>query len=89
MAADEAQRCSRTLAFWAHTACRTWAFIQCTGHSRGGKVSVLTAALDDRVTALCLLDPVDNTKYAPLSAEFPSAVEALKRLAMQVRISAS
>ncbi len=89
MAADEAQRCSRTLALWAHMVCRTWSFVRCTGHSRGGKVSVLTAALDDRVTALCLLDPVDNTKYAPLSAEFPSAVEALKRLVMQVGISAS
>lgn len=27
-------------------------------------MSVLTAALDERVTALCLLDPVDNTKCA-------------------------
>lgn len=53
------------------------------GHSRGGKVSVLTAALDERVTALCLLDPVDNTKYAPLSVDFPSAVHALRQLRMQ------
>jgi len=53
------------------------------GHSRGGKVSVLTAVLDRRVTALCLLDPVDVTKYAPLSTGFPSAVEALRELGMQ------
>lgn len=57
---------------------------QPAGHSRGGKVSVLTATLDPRVTACCLLDPVDNTKYAPLSVDFPSAVDALKQLAMQV-----
>lgn len=36
------------------------------GHSRGGKVSVLTALLDSRVKSLCLIDPVDNTVYAPL-----------------------
>ena len=39
----------------------------CTvGHSRGGKLSVLTAASDQRVRSLCLIDPVDNTVYAPL-----------------------
>lgn len=38
-----------------------------TGHSRGGKLAALTAAADSRVAALCLLDPVDVTQYAPLS----------------------
>ena len=37
------------------------------GHSRGGKVSVLAAQQDSRVAALCLIDPVDNTVYAPLA----------------------
>ena len=54
------------------------------GHSRGGKLSVLAAARDPRVTACCLLDPVDNTKYAPLGPEYPSAVAALHQLSMQV-----
>lgn len=44
------------------------------GHSRGGKVSVLTASLDDRVTALCLLDPVDNTKCAAVLCNSASCV---------------
>ncbi len=56
------------------------------GHSRGGKLSVLAAARDPRITACCLLDPVDNTKYAPLGPEFPSAVAALHQLSMQVRL---
>ena len=37
------------------------------GHSRGGKLSALAGAEDARVAALCLLDPVDNTAYAPLA----------------------
>ena len=53
------------------------------GHSRGGKLSVLAAARDPRVTACCLLDPVDNTKYAPLGPEYPSAIAALHQLSMQ------
>ncbi|GAQ77704.1 Hypothetical protein KFL_000020650 [Klebsormidium nitens] len=48
------------------------------GHSRGGKISVLAAAQDQRVAALCLLDPVDNTVYAPLAPGYPSAVAALR-----------
>lgn len=32
---------------------------------QGGKVSALTAAVDTRVKAVCLLDPVDTTVYAP------------------------
>jgi pimeloyl-ACP methyl ester carboxylesterase len=37
------------------------------GHSRGGKLSALAATQDTRVKALCLMDPVDVTQYAPLS----------------------
>ncbi|GAX79658.1 hypothetical protein CEUSTIGMA_g7099.t1 [Chlamydomonas eustigma] len=48
------------------------------GHSRGGKLSALAAAQDGRVAALCLIDAVDNTQYAPLGPGFPSAVEALR-----------
>ena len=47
------------------------------GHSRGGKVSMLAAARDPRVTAAVLIDPVDNTKYAPLGEGFPSAIAAM------------
>ena len=59
------------------------------GHSRGGKLSVLAAARDPRVTAACLLDPVDNTKYAPLGPQYPSAIAALHNLGMQVGIFSS
>lgn len=48
------------------------------GHSRGGKISMLEAASDPRVKAVCLLDPVDNTVYAPLGEGFPSAVAAMR-----------
>lgn len=47
---------------------------------QGGKLSVLAAAVDPRVVALCLLDPVDNTVWAPLGPGYPSAVQALKQL---------
>ena len=47
---------------------------------QGGKLSVLTAAVDPRVVALCLLDPVDNTVYAPLGSGYPSGIDALKVL---------
>lgn len=30
-------------------------------------MSVLAAEDDDRVVGLCLIDPVDNTVYAPIS----------------------
>ena len=33
---------------------------------QGAKLSVLAAVKDPRVKAVCLLDPVDNTVYAPL-----------------------
>lgn len=51
--------------------------VMLVGHSRGGKVSVLAAARDQRVKAVCLIDPVDNTVYAPLGPGYPSAVAAL------------
>lgn len=35
------------------------------GHSRGGKLSALAAAVDPRVSGLLLLDPVDNTSMTP------------------------
>ena len=47
---------------------------------QGGKLSVLAAAVDPRVVALCLLDPVDNTVWAPLGPGYPSAVQALRQL---------
>eukprot|EP00878_Enallax_costatus_P014797 GHUV01015486.1.p1 GENE.GHUV01015486.1~~GHUV01015486.1.p1 ORF type:complete len:357 (+),score=109.03 GHUV01015486.1:257-1327(+) len=55
------------------------------GHSRGGKLAALTAAADTRVAALCLLDPVDVTQYAPLSDRFPSAAAALSVVAQTGR----
>ena len=50
------------------------------GCTQGAKISTLTAAVDDRVRALCLWDPVDVTVYAPQSAEYPSAVAALRNV---------
>lgn len=41
---------------------------------------MLAAAVDPRVVALCLLDPVDNTVWAPLGPGYPSGIQALKRL---------
>jgi hypothetical protein len=41
--------------------------VYAAGHSRGAKLAALTAAVDPRVAALCLIDPVDVTVYAPLS----------------------
>jgi pimeloyl-ACP methyl ester carboxylesterase len=50
------------------------------GHSRGAKVATLAAARDPRVAAVCLIDPVDSTVYAPLGPGFPSAAAALQTL---------
>ncbi|GIL66048.1 hypothetical protein Vafri_19596 [Volvox africanus] len=50
------------------------------GHSRGGKLAALAGAEDARVAALCLIDPVDNTVYAPLAPGFPSALAALRNM---------
>lgn len=50
------------------------------GHSRGAKLSSLAAVADERAAGLCLLDPIDNTVWAPLSPGFPSACDALRGL---------
>lgn len=47
------------------------------GHAVGTQVSVLAGAQDPRVVSLCLVDPVDNTVYAPLAPGYPSAVRTL------------
>jgi hypothetical protein len=41
-------------------------------------VAALAAAADPRAGALCLIDPVDNTIYAPLGPGYPSATAALR-----------
>ncbi|KXZ49234.1 hypothetical protein GPECTOR_22g826 [Gonium pectorale] len=48
------------------------------GHSRGGKLSVLTAASDPRVKGLALLDPVDVTAMTPMGPGYPSALPAMR-----------
>ncbi|OUS44292.1 putative submergence induced protein 2 [Ostreococcus tauri] len=48
------------------------------GHSRGGKISMLQATRDDRVKAVCLLDPVDNTVYAPIAPGYPSSLAVME-----------
>eukprot|EP00466_Bigelowiella_natans_P015990 jgi/Bigna1/127605/aug1.4_g2313 len=53
--------------------------VMLAGHSRGGKLAVLASEEDHRVKSLFLIDPVDNTIYAPVSERFPSAVASLKR----------
>jgi hypothetical protein len=45
---------------------------------QGGKLSALAGAVDARVKAVCLLDPVDNTVYAPQGPDYPSAVAAIR-----------
>ena len=52
--------------------------VMLVGHSRGAKIATLAAIQDSRVKCLCLVDPVDVTVYAPLSAGYPSATDALK-----------
>jgi pimeloyl-ACP methyl ester carboxylesterase len=56
------------------------------GHSRGGKISVLAAVQDPRVRSVFLIDPVDVTVYAPLSAEYPSAAAALRKFSKRVDV---
>jgi hypothetical protein len=41
---------------------------------------MLTAVADPRVAAVCLIDPVDVTVYAPESPAYPSAVSALRNV---------
>ncbi len=47
---------------------------------QGGKLSVLAAAVDPRVVALCLLDPVDNTVWAPWALATPLEYKPSKSL---------
>ncbi|GAX73767.1 hypothetical protein CEUSTIGMA_g1218.t1 [Chlamydomonas eustigma] len=56
-----------------------------SGHSRGGKISVLAAAEDhasgfDRVSGLMLLDPVDSSYESTAGPRFPSALPLLTGL---------
>jgi hypothetical protein len=50
--------------------------VYAAGHSRGAKLAALTAAADPRVAALCLMDPVDVTVYAPLSDRWARGEQA-------------
>lgn len=49
------------------------------GHSRGGKISLLAAESDDRIGAVCLIDPVDSNAYAPEGPGYPSAIRNFPR----------
>jgi hypothetical protein len=42
---------------------------------------MLPAAADARVAAMRVIDPVDNTGYTPLGPGFPTASDALRRVA--------
>lgn len=48
------------------------------GHSRGGKVASLTYTSHSEVVNAVLVDPVDSSVFSPISADNPSAVEALR-----------
>ncbi len=54
---------------------------------QGGKVSALAAVVDPRVKAVCLLDPVDVTVYAPQGPDFPSAVAAVRHMSRGVPLA--
>lgn len=56
-------------------------------HSQGGKVSALAAAVDPRVKAVCLLDPVDVTVYTPQGPDYPSAVAAFRHMSRGVPLA--
>ncbi|CAG9462582.1 unnamed protein product [Pedinophyceae sp. YPF-701] len=58
------------------------------GHSRGGKLSALAALTDDRVRAMCAIDPVDSTVYAPVGPGYPSATQAMSDWARQLQRAA-
>ena len=51
--------------------------VYAVGHSRGGKISLLAAERDERIGAVCLVDPVDSNEYAPEGPGYPSAIKAL------------
>jgi alpha-beta hydrolase superfamily lysophospholipase len=52
--------------------------VYCVGHSRGGKISLLAAENDERIGAVCLIDPVDSNDYAPEGPGYPSAIKRLR-----------
>ncbi|MEW5313736.1 MAG: hypothetical protein WDW38_005277 [Sanguina aurantia] len=55
------------------------------GHSRGGKLSALAAAVDPRVSGLLLLDPVDNTSMTPSGPGYPSCMDGLGKITASPR----
>jgi len=55
------------------------------GHSRGGKLSVLTAARDSRIKGLALFDPVNNTEMTPNGPGYPSALLPLRQMTQPPR----
>ena len=60
--------------------------LRCAALCRGAKLSTLAAVQDPRVKALFLIDPVDTTVYAPLSALLPSRKPS-KALGLSCRTS--
>lgn len=50
-------------------------------------MSALAAAVDPRVKAVCLLDPVDVTVYTPQGPDFPSAVAAIRHMSRGVPLA--
>jgi len=48
------------------------------GHSRGAKLSALLATKLPSTSALLLIDPVDASDFAPISDEYPSALQAIR-----------
>lgn len=48
---------------------------------------MLAAKNDRRISSLCLIDPVDNTVYAPLAPGYPSAVALLNSNRINIPIS--
>lgn len=62
------------------------------GHSRGGKVASLVFTEDDDrliplIKAAFLIDPVDSSGFAPISAENPSAITSLKASGKSISVA--
>jgi len=57
------------------------------GHSRGGKIAGLLFAENKDIKAAWLVDPVDTSQFAPVSAENPSAVVALKKSKKKIGVA--